>query len=175
MKLKAPRKHTSYFYYIVALVVLILVVSAGGGLAIVYLRQQITLSAAKTKETETEITSLDRKIQHLDTRIAAVHHPDSLRRRAESLGLTLTQPAAKQVVRMEATASQRTWPAEADQPEPLMVSFDLALMDPSLAPVAKAAKNATATRTAKPASTTKPTNSTKSTKTASANKSKKNN
>lgn len=130
-----------YFYSTVGLIVAIILIAAVGGLGILWLRQQITVTASAIKEKETQIAAFERKIRHLDSRIASVHHPDSLRRRAEALGLQLQAPTAKQVVRLDPTPSQRllntgaTYVAEGT--EPLFISFDLALMEGTLPVPAK--------------------------------------
>lgn len=137
--LSIPRQ--DYFYATVGLIVAILLCAAVGGLGILWLRQQITVTAAGIKEKETQITAFERKIRHLDSRIASVHHPDSLRRRAEALGLQLQAPNAKQVVRLDPTPSQRLNAGNptyvAGETEPLFVSFDLALMEGALPAPAK--------------------------------------
>lgn len=140
MKTLTVKKNPSSFYPIVGLMAGILLVSAIGGLGIVWLRQQITLSAARAKDYENEINALDRKIRHLDTRIASVHHPESLRRRAEALGLQLGQPVAKQVVRLPAKPGQLNKPAEGLPDDPLFVSLDMALLESSAANPALPAK-----------------------------------
>ncbi len=140
-----PKLGQDYFYATVGLIVAIILIAAVGGLGVLWLRQKITVTAADIKEKETQITAFERKIRHLDSRIASVHHPDSLRRRAEALGLQLQPPTAKQVVRLDPTPSQRlnanSQTYVAGETEPLFVSFDLALMEGALpAPAKKTAR-----------------------------------
>ena len=124
-----------YLYQIVALISLILLVSACGGLGIVLLRQQISTSAEQTRQLEQEIAGFDRKIRQIDSRIASVHHPDFLRDRGEALGLGLSRPVHRQVVRLHAGPQLREQHnrlalSGESASDPLFISIDLALMEP---------------------------------------------
>lgn len=125
------RKNTLYFYQIVGLIVLVVVLIAGGGLGIVWMRSQIEDTARNTVRVQREIAETNRKLQYLDNKIAEVHSPDYLVRRATELGLAMQPPKPPQVLRMRPMAPQpaaETNPAETR--DPFIQSFDLAVMEP---------------------------------------------
>lgn len=136
---------------IVFLLIAILGVSAAGGLGIMWLRQRIAVSATRIRNMETQAAALDRKVRHLDGRIAAVHQPESLRRRGEALGLQLAPPRPGQVFHLPGaplpTPNLQTVPAD----EPMLATLDLAFIEPPTRPSAKTATRAPGGAKAAPA------------------------
>lgn len=61
--------------YCFMIVVLIGAVTVGSGFAIVWMQQQISRTADRTKQFEAELTEMVRKIDFLDERIASIHQP----------------------------------------------------------------------------------------------------
>ena len=61
--------------YCFLIVVLIGFVTVGSGFAIVWMQQQISRTADRTKRLESEFTEMVRKIDFLDERIARIHQP----------------------------------------------------------------------------------------------------
>ena len=62
-----PRQDTNSnsLHKVVCLIILILIVSASGGLGLVYLRQQISITATRLQVLEQELSVLDRNTRNL--------------------------------------------------------------------------------------------------------------
>ena len=90
----------NYLQKVVSLIIVILIVSAGGGLGLVWLRQQISITATRSQELERELIILDRNIRNLDAKIGEFHNPKNLLRQATDLGLKITLPGEDQIVRL---------------------------------------------------------------------------
>ncbi len=101
MRSRAPAfRPTRYWSYILSLLAGLVIISAMGGLTLVWLRQQITDTATRIQVTQRERIEVERRLEYLSSRIAEMHRPDVLRAQAASMGLTLTRPDARQIVRM---------------------------------------------------------------------------
>ncbi len=128
---KSPAQ-SLYVYKIATLVVLILLIAAAGGLGLLWMRQEISASAARIRAVETRLAEANRRLQYVNVKIAEATTPDTLKRRATELGLGLIPPARDQVVRLEAprrafgTEGETAIAASTD--EPLFVTFELALI-----------------------------------------------
>lgn len=92
--------NTNSLHKVVSLIILILIISAGGGLSIVWLRQQISVTATSSQALEHELLILDRKIRSLDAKIGELHNPNNLLRHATDLGLKISLPYEDQIVRL---------------------------------------------------------------------------
>ena len=125
----------SYLRQIVILVILNLAVAAVGGLSLVWLRQEVSKTAQSCLSLRTTIDTESRLLSELKTRIAAVQSPEALVRRAERSGLVLIRPRADQMVRLDLASARRVMDRNArslaaQATDPVLVTFDLALMEP---------------------------------------------
>ena len=107
---------------------LILVVSASGGLSLVWLRQQISITATRSKVLEQELRILDRNIRNLDARIGELHNPNNLLRHSTELGLNISFPREDQIVRF--TRDERNIISSISDSEKLQVPGNLASLTP---------------------------------------------
>lgn len=94
-------QHTKFWSGLIAvLVFLIAAVSIVGGVGIVVTRQKAETSAATIDEAERKIAELELVIAELDNRMARLHQPEVLLRRAQEMGLRLQPPTRSQIRRM---------------------------------------------------------------------------
>ena len=107
---------------------LILVVSASGGLSLVWLRQQISITATRSQALEQELRILDRNIRNLDARIGELHNPNNLLRHSTELGLNISLPREDQIVRF--TRDERDTISSISDSEKLQVPGNLASLTP---------------------------------------------
>lgn len=117
-----------------ALLVSIFLSAATGSLALIYLRRQIETTAERLYDSQRQQADLERRLESLDARIAAVHQPEALRLRATALGLNLRAPERTQIVRMGPLTNP--YPAQ-DPNQPVVVaparegrSFDNLSLEP---------------------------------------------
>lgn len=128
------RELNLYRFSAFALGMLILGVSALGSLSLVWMRQQITHTAASTVVVERDVHDVDRENARLGAQIARAHQPELLLARASS---DLRPTASAQVVWMPATgafpdhfvAENRERAHAVVSESPLSISFDLALLN----------------------------------------------
>ncbi len=120
--------NTNSLHKVVFLIMLILVVSASGGLSLVWLRQQISITATRSKALEQELRILDRNIRNLDARIGKLHNPNNLLRRSTELGLNISLPREDQIVRF--TRDERDIISSISDSEKLQVPGNLASLTP---------------------------------------------
>jgi hypothetical protein len=127
-----------FFYRVAVLLVLILPHAAGGGLTLLWLRGEISASASRIRANETRLAETRRRLQFVNVKIAEATTPDSLRRQAAALGLTLGSPRPEQVVRMSATRraleDEPQTAVAASAQDPVLVSFELALIKNGITP-----------------------------------------
>lgn len=132
------RQNTVFFYQVIALLSLIVLVAGMGGLSLVWLRQQIADTARYTQRLQSDRVEVNRRIEYLDVKIAEVHRPASLERRAVEMGLTLRRAAPGQIVALgplpgvTAPLSPEAL-RSGDLPvarDPYTNTFDLAVMEP---------------------------------------------
>ncbi len=120
--------NTNSLHKVVLLIMLILVVSASGGLSLVWLRQQISITATRSKALEQELRILDRNIRNLDARIGELHNPNNLLRHSTELGLNISLPRENQIVRF--TRDERNIISSISDSEKLQVPGNLASLTP---------------------------------------------
>lgn len=123
----AIRLQTNYLLQIFFLGMLILMLSAAGGLSIVWMRQQISRSAASIMAKENELAGIERKISYLDSKIATLHRPEALKARAKYVNLGLISPGERQIVYLIPRSNGA--PVWSNTSEPYMDSIELALLD----------------------------------------------
>ncbi len=120
--------NTNSLHKVVFLIMLILVVSASGGLSLVWLRQQISITATRSQALEQELRILDRNIRNLDARIGELHNPNNLLRHSTELGLNISLPREDQIVRF--TRNERNIISSISDSEKLQVPGNLASLTP---------------------------------------------
>lgn len=119
MKLSPTCRRQSAFHILT--MVLVTVASA---FAIVWMEQQISRTAAETKQLETELAEMIRRIDYLDERIASIHQPVVLQAKVAG---SLRPSMENQIV----------WVQERELPQgrayavrqPYEVSLDLAMLE----------------------------------------------
>ena len=111
--------------------VLMLSLCAFGGAGLVWFRQEIAESAQRIRADETQIAELERRLRYFESKIAGVHQPEYLKRRAVEFGINLDRPDGSQVVRMTLNGNGRNRPEQIDETpqEPIQTSFDLAFLE----------------------------------------------
>ena len=120
--------NTNSLHKVVFLIMLILVVSASGGLSLVWLRQQISITATRSQALEHELRILDRNIRNLDARIGELHNPNNLLRHSIDLGLSISLPREDQIVRF--TRDERDIISSISDSEKIQVPGNLASLTP---------------------------------------------
>ena len=70
-----------------------LLLAVGGGQGLIWLRHQIATTAQRIQKYEGEIATRERRLLHLEARIAAETKPEVLKRRSRELGLKLKHPS----------------------------------------------------------------------------------
>ena len=96
----ASARSTLFWYQVVSLLALIVMIAGVGGLGLIWLRQQITDTAARLQTVQRERVQVERRMEDLGARIAALQRPDTLRRHAAEMGLELARPQGTQIVRL---------------------------------------------------------------------------
>ena len=104
------------------IIAIISFVTVGSGFAIVWTQQQISRTADGTKQFESELTEMVRKIDFLDERIASIHQPVVLQNKVAGR----LRPSLE---------NQLVWVQEREMPtgrayavaQPYAVSLDLAM------------------------------------------------
>jgi hypothetical protein len=104
----APRTHPGGFAHPLLLPTLALIGLAGtAGLGEVWLRQEISLTANRTRQAEQRLAQTERDLAELNTRITAEQSIDVLNRRNAEWQLGLGPPHEPQVVRVAGPAEER--------------------------------------------------------------------
>ena len=80
---------------LIALSLLLFLMSTGGALGVVWMRQQISSTAEICSQKERELVVLQRRQVSIQSKIAEVHNPESLKLR---VGTKLSVPSKKQIV-----------------------------------------------------------------------------
>ena len=105
-------------------VIAMIAVTVGSGFAIVWMQQQISRTAKRSQEVESQLAETVRKLRYLDERIATMHQPIVLQGKVAG---TLRPSLDNQIV----------WVRESNAPsgrayalsEPYEASMDLAFLD----------------------------------------------
>lgn len=109
-----------FFFFVIAMIA----VTVGSGFAIVWMQQQISRTAKRSQEVESQLAETVRKLRYLDERIATMHQPVVLQGKVAG---TLRPSLDSQIV----------WVRESNVPtgrayavsEPYEASMDLAFLD----------------------------------------------
>jgi hypothetical protein len=121
---------TIYAYRIITLVALNVVTATAGGLGLLYMRQEISASAERARQTQLAIADCDRRLQYVNVQIAEATSPEVLKRRAAELSLNLMPPTNDQIVHLAPIprAGSRISALAMTPSEPIFVTFELALL-----------------------------------------------
>lgn len=109
-----------FFFFIIAMIA----VTVGSGFAIVWMQQQISRTAKRSQQVESQLAETVRKLRYLDERIATMHQPVVLQGKVAG---TLRPSLDSQIV----------WVRESNVPtgrayavsQPYEASMDLAFLD----------------------------------------------
>ena len=85
----------TYKVQVLMSIFLIVGVATIGSLSLIWMRQQVSHSAYRIKSLERSLSKLERKNNYLDSRIATIHNPNSLKRLANDF---LRIPRKQQIV-----------------------------------------------------------------------------
>ncbi len=116
----SPRTRRTAFLLILSMIV----VTAGSALSVVWLQQQISRTAERSRQLENDLAETVRKLNYLDERIATMHQPVVLQGKVAG---TLRPSMENQVVwvRERPVENGRAYAVS----EPYETSMDLALID----------------------------------------------
>lgn len=109
-----------FYFFIIAMIA----VTVGSGFAIVWMQQQISRTAKRSQEVESQLAETVRKLRYLDERIATMHQPVVLQGKVAG---TLRPSLDNQIVwvRESNVPSGRAYAVS----EPYETSMDLAFLD----------------------------------------------
>lgn len=89
-------------WLLAAVCLLLFTVSSAGGLGIVWMRQQITKSAAETVKLERKLGEMERKSVYVKAKIAQIDNPTHLREKVRN---PLVHPKQQQIVWLDVQGS----------------------------------------------------------------------
>jgi len=92
---------------LIALTLLLLVFSGSLGLGAVWVRQEISQTANRSRGLVTRINDVERRLDEVNAEIAAAVNPDALLRQNEAMRLGLAMPREVQVVRVDGSPELR--------------------------------------------------------------------
>ncbi len=104
--MKPPPAHT-LVNRVIALVLTLLVFSGSLGLGAVWMRQEISQTANRSRALVGRITDVERRLDEVSAQIATAVNPGSLLRQNEAMRLALATPREVQVVRVSETPELR--------------------------------------------------------------------
>jgi hypothetical protein len=135
------QKETRVYKRILMLLLTLAAVTVSGCLGLLWLRQQIEITAQATRLLEEEIVREERRLRYVDAKLAEIHQPVFLERQIARLGLDLAPPEADQIIYLGRPRSlAQSGPSEARPAgasrdrDPFRRSIDLAVME-SLRPI----------------------------------------
>jgi len=97
--MKPPPPH-AFVNQLVALTLVLLVFSGSLGLGAVWMRQEISGAANRSRGLEGEIADVERRLDEVQSRVASAVNPPSLLKQNEVMHLGLVSPRELQVVRV---------------------------------------------------------------------------
>lgn len=103
---------------------LFFLVSAGVSLSQVWIRQKIAEVGANLQSLERSLETVDQKNRYLDAKIAAVHHPEHLKRR---IAAAFAPPEKYQIIWVTERAEPSVIASAAR--DPFKVSLDLSMLE----------------------------------------------
>jgi len=104
--MKPPPAH-ALVNRLIALTLLLLVFSGSLGLGAVWVRQEISQTANRSRGFVARINDVERRLDEVNAEIAAAVNPDALLRQNEAMRLGLAMPREVQVVRVDGSPELR--------------------------------------------------------------------
>jgi hypothetical protein len=104
--MKPPPSH-ALVNRLIAMTLLLLVFSGTLGLGAVWMRQEISRTANRSRALEGDITGVERRLDEINAQVAAAVNPDALLRQGQFMNLALASPRELQVVRVPESAELR--------------------------------------------------------------------
>ena len=92
------KPYTPHLFILCTLIVLNLAVLFLGSVTLVWIRQNVSRTAANVRTMETDLTQYERKSNYYDAEIAARQSPEYLRKQALALGMQPRQVMNNQVI-----------------------------------------------------------------------------
>ena len=102
-----PPPAASLVNRIIAMILTLLVLSGTLGLGAVWMRQEISQTANRSRAFEGRITDVERRLDEVNAQVAAALNPDSLLRQNQFMNLALATPREVQVNRVAESAELR--------------------------------------------------------------------
>lgn len=97
--MKPPPPH-AFVNQLIALTLVLLVFSGSLGLGAVWMRQEISGAANRSRSLEGQIADVERRLDEVNSRVAAAVNPPALLRQNDVMRLGLVSPRELQVVRV---------------------------------------------------------------------------
>ena len=104
--MKPPPAH-AHVNRLIALTLLLLVFSGSLGLGAVWVRQEISSTANRSRALVGRITDIERRLDEVNAEIAAAVNPDALLKQNQAMRLGLASPREIQVVRIDESPELR--------------------------------------------------------------------
>lgn len=104
--MKPPPANT-YVNRLIALTLLLLVFSGSLGLGAVWVRQEISQTANRSRSLVTKLNDIERRLDEVNAEIATAESPRSLMQQNEAMRLALATPKEIQVVRIAGSPELR--------------------------------------------------------------------
>lgn len=104
--MKPPPAH-AHVNRLIALTLLLLVFSGSLGLGAVWVRQEISQTANRSRALVARVADVERRLDEVNAEIAAAVNPDVLLKQNEAMRLGLAAPREIQVVRLEGSPEIR--------------------------------------------------------------------
>ena len=104
--MKPPPAH-AFINRLIALTLLLLVFSGSLGLGAVWVRQEISSTANRSRALVTRLNDVERRLDEVNAEIATAQSPGTLMRQNEAMRLGLATPKETQVVRVEGSPELR--------------------------------------------------------------------
>ncbi|MCF3648989.1 hypothetical protein [Synoicihabitans lomoniglobus] len=103
------QKSTAHAFINKLLIYMLLTIGFNGsvGLGIVWMRHQISQSAAATKQSEGKLAAVERRLAETTARLAVEQAPDALEAKNVAMALGLVEPAEMNIVRIDESPAER--------------------------------------------------------------------
>ncbi len=102
-----PPPAASLVNRIITMILTLLVLSGTLGLGAVWMRQEISQVANRSRAFEGRITDVERRLDEVNAQVAAALNPDALLRQNQFMNLALATPRELQVTRVSESAELR--------------------------------------------------------------------
>jgi hypothetical protein len=102
-----PPPATAHVNRLIALTLLLLVFSGSLGLGAVWVRQEISQTANRSRALVAKVADVERRLDEVNAAVAAAVNPDALLKQNQAMRLGLASPREIQVVRVEGSPELR--------------------------------------------------------------------